>query len=156
MKSEFNVARALGSVFAGRILAGYSLIMTIYSLVILLIILLLAYFFSGWWLLLLLIHLPVVLMLLIIRLVLAFIIRRLNPKKLTNQQKLVLNNYADTVQHLIESRALGWPLLVLLSVKDLLFYRQLRTLKKIITSTASLYQEFNQLKVSLETTASND
>lgn len=155
MKSEIAVARALGAVFVQRMLGLFTVVGLTVSALLLLIVWALATWLSSWWWLLLIIILPLIAIFLFVRLVASFIAKRIYPQRINKSQKASLGGFVDTVQGLLEARVMGWPLFVLISVKDLVLHRELRSLKKLISDTAGLRQEFNNLKNDLVATDSN-
>ncbi len=151
MKSELQVTRALGATFARRILYVYTIIgvgVTVGSLVL---IWTLAYLVSSWWWLLLVVYIPFFIVFLLGRLLFVLIARRIYAQRITRVQKKALDEFADTVQGLLEARTMGWPLFVLISVKDILLHRELHSLKKLISDTTGLQSDFTRLKKTLAT-----
>ena len=106
----------------------------------------LAYYFSAWWWLLLIGFVPAFLIALFLRLFVGFLAAKIYPKPLSKSQKKLVNNFADKLQRLAEARGMGWPVFAFLSLKDLIFHRDLRTAKSTIYDTASLRKDFVELE----------
>lgn len=149
MKTKINVMRAVTATVAKRALIIVTAIATTILGLIFLGIWALAYFFSDWWWLLLIPYLPILFICLIIFLFSRFIVHQLYPVKLSSEQKKLLNAFTDKIQRLLEARGIGWPFFALLNVKDILFHRELRTTKDLISDTTSLQRDFLELEKKL-------
>ncbi|HEY1085800.1 MAG TPA: hypothetical protein VGE34_03700 [Candidatus Saccharimonadales bacterium] len=146
MQAKIDVIRALTSTIAKRALLIISIAGAAASLLLLIGIWALAHYLSAWWWLLLFIYIPWLLIALVILGVAKLITHKIYPYPLNTRQKRLLKDFADKIQHLLESRGMGWWMFAFLCFKDLLFYRDLRTLKELIRSTASLKQDFADLE----------
>ncbi len=150
MKGKIDVIRALTATVARRAIRIITIVGAIIAVLLLIGIWALAYFFSPWWWLLLFIYIPWLIIALIVLGVARFIARKIYPQALSDRQKRLLKEFADKIQHLLESRGMGWWVFAFLCFKDLLFYRDLRTLKELITDTVSLQQDFTELERSFD------
>lgn len=146
MDKDVRVARALSARLARRVLRLASLIVVVVVAVLLGAIWALAHFFSTWWWLLLLPLSVLIGICLLVGVLAHLITRRLYRQKLSSDQAQALDTMADTVQRLLEARATPWPILVLISVKDLLIHRDVTTLKELVRDTASLRAEYSKLR----------
>ncbi len=146
MKAKVDVIRALTATVARRALLIISILGTVIAILLLLGIWALAHYLSTWWWLLLFIYIPWLLIALIVLGIAKLITQRIYPQPLSAQQKQLLKSFADKVQRLLESRGMGWWIFAFLCFKDLLFYRDLRTLKELIADTTSLKRDFDELE----------
>lgn len=146
IQPKITVLRAISSVVARRALFAITIVAAIVFAVLLAIIVALAYFFSSWWWLLLVIYIPLLLIVAIVLLVAYFIASKLYSPRLTLDQKRHIQEFTDKLLRLIETRGLGWWWFAALCVRDLLFYRELRTLKGIISDATSLKNDFASLE----------
>lgn len=149
LRPKINVVRAVTATVARRALFLASVMMAIAMVLLLIIIGLLAYFFSNWWWLLLILYVPLVLIGLLLLLIARFIVRRLYKQPIAPEQQLLLNDFTDKIQRLLETRGIGWPVFALMNVRDLLLYRELRTVKALVTDTSSLKRDFERLEKEL-------
>lgn len=151
MRSKIEVIRALSYVVARRVLAVVAVITLVISILLLAGIWALAYNFSAWWWLLLFIYIPWVVVALFIYATARFIARKIYPWPLSNRQKRILKNFADKIQRLLEARGIDWWMFALQCLKDLLFHRDLTTLKELIADTTSLRRDLETLEQTLTT-----
>lgn len=149
IRSKIDVLRAVMASVGQRALMFAAILGGALFAIVLLLIWALAHFASEWWWLLLIIYIPLLLIGLIIWLLARFIVRRLYPRRLSVEQKQLLSSFTDKIQHLLETRGMGWPAFALLNVKDLLFHRELRTTKNLIADTTSLKRDFAELEEKL-------
>jgi len=146
IKSKINVLRALSSVIAKKAISLFA-ICCIAALILLFVgIFLLAYFLSAWWWLLLVIFVPLLLVAVIFYFIATVIASRLAPTALTREQTSLLNGFTDKVLRLLETRGMGWWWFCTLCIRDLVFYRELRTLKTLLKDTTSLKKDFQTLE----------
>lgn len=106
----------------------------------------LAYFFSPWWWLLLIIFVPLVVISGIVYSIARFIASRLYRGHLTRQQRDRLRAFTDKILRLLETRGMNWWWFAALCIRDLLFYRELRTLKELLSDATSLKHDFEALE----------
>lgn len=107
---------------------------------------LLAHFFSAWWWLLAVPFVGLLVLFLIVRFIVMIIVRLIHPNNLTGEQNQIMNGFIDKIQVAIEARATPVPLVVLICLKDVLFHRDVVTVKKIIKDTAGLKSEYEQIE----------
>lgn len=146
MQTKIDVIRALTSTVAKRALLIISVVVAIISILLLIGIWALAHYLSAWWWLLLFIYIPWLLIALIVLGIAKLIAHKIYPQALSDRQKRLLKEFADKIQRLLESRGMGWWVFAFLCFKDLLFYRDLRTLKELIADTTSLKRDFEELE----------
>ena len=147
MNTKLRATRAVLSLLARRVL----LFGTVIAIVIFALIFAgcwaLAYYVSPWWWILLVAYVPILLVFIAIRLVIGFFINKLYPvKSLSSKQRKAARDFADKLQRLAETRGIGWPMFAFISLKDLLFYRDLRTAKNTLEDGTSLRKDFEALE----------
>ena len=150
MRTKINVLRAVLATVGRRALTLVVVIAGAIMVVLFSAIWALAYFFSHWWWLLLVVYIPLLLIYLIGSVIGRFIVRSLYPGKLSKDQTSLVDNFTDKIQLLLETRGIGWPMFALLNVKDLIFHRELRTTKELISNTVSIKRDFAELEEKLQ------
>lgn len=147
MKTKIDVIRALSFVVVKRVLGVMTVIGIVGFGLAFALIWLLGSKLSPWWWLLLVAWVPLLVVALSIRLGVGYLaVRFLYQEQLTKHQKQQLSTFADKLQRLVEARTLGWPAFALMNVKDLVFHREMRTTKSLITDSASLKKDFQELE----------
>lgn len=146
MQAKVDVIRALTSTVAKRALLVISIVGAIISVLLLIGIWALAHFLSAWWWLLLFIYIPWLVIALVVLSFAKLIAHKIYPQALSSRQRRLLKGFVDKIQRLLESRGMGWWVFAFLCFKDLLFYRDLRTLKELIADTTSLKRDFEELE----------
>lgn len=144
--SKLTLARALTALIAKRVVRFTTLVACISIAVIVAICVTLVYFFSSWWWLLLV---PFVLLFgifLFIRFIVVLIIKRIHSEVLSSRQSRALNEFVDKVWELLEARATPVPLIILICIKDLMIHKDVTTIKNIISSSASLKHDYQELE----------
>ncbi len=106
----------------------------------------LTYFFSAWWWLLVLPLLFLLGLYVIVRLIVAVIISHVHVGQLSKGQRTALDDFIDKVQQAIEARATPLPLIALICIKDIVVHRDLTTVRKIISETAGLRRDYQDLE----------
>lgn len=149
MKSKIDVLRAVSAAVGQRAIRLAALIGGGVLAVIFAVIWALAHFFSDWWWLLLIVYVPFLLIGLGAWAIARFITKRLYSRHITAEQKVLLSNFTDKIQRLLETRGIGWPLFALLNVKDIVFHRELRTTKNLVSDTTGLKRDFAELEEKL-------
>lgn len=149
VKPKINVLRALSSVVAKKAIFFFLIIDSFILTLMFISICLLVYFFSPWWWLLLIIYIPLFVASIIIYLIAAFIASRLYPAPLAREDRRHLQEFTDKILRLLETRGMSWWVFAALCVRDLLLYRELRTLKSLLTDTTSLKSDFEALEQEL-------
>lgn len=144
--SKLTVARALTATVARRMIKLATLLALGIFIVILLICWALAYFFSPWWWLLIIPFVLLLFVFLIVRLILMLIVKRIHGNALTNQQRTALNDFVDKIWGLLEARSTPIPIIVMISIKDILFHQDITTIKSIIADTVSLRSDYEALE----------
>ena len=110
---------------------------------------LLTYFFSLWWLLLLIIYIPLVTISAIVYVSARLIAHSIYPASLSREQKQHLQEFTDKILRLLETKGMGWWWFAMLCMRDLLVYRELRTVKNLLVDTTSLKNDFSNLEQEL-------
>ena len=146
VKFKINVLSALSSVIAKRAIFFFLIIDSLFLTLSFIGICLLFYFFSPWWWQLLIIFIPLFIASGIIYLLARFVASRLYPAPLSREQRQHLQGFTDKILRLLETKGMGWWWFAVLCVRDLLLYRELRTLKEILSDTTSLKQDFLNLE----------
>lgn len=149
MKPKINVLRAVTASVAWRALLIATIIVGVALALLFSAIWALAYFTSEWWWLLLIVYVPLLLGAVAIFTTGRFLIKKLYSQQLSREQKVLLNNFTDKIQRLLETRGIGWPLFALLNVKDIVFHRELRTTKNLVSDTTGLKRDFAELEEKL-------
>lgn len=149
MKPKINVLRAVTASVAWRALLIATIIVGVALALLFSAIWALAYFASEWWWLLLIVYVPLLLGAIAIFTTGRFLIKKLYSQQLSREQKVLLNNFTDKIQRLLETRGIGWPLFALLNVKDIVFHRELRTTKNLVSDTTGLKRDFAELEEKL-------
>lgn len=150
MNSKLAVFRAMSAVVLRRALLVCGIIGGVLLLLLLLGIWGLASAVSSWWWLLLLLYLPLLFVATILWVLIRFLSKKLYPARLSREQKVLLDDFTNKLQRLLETRGIGWPWFALLNLKDFLFHRELRTTKKLIEDTTSLRHDFAELEQKLQ------
>ena len=150
MKPKINVLRAVTASVAWRALLIATIIVGVALALLFSAIWALAYFTSEWWWLLLIVYVPLLLGAVAIFTTGRFLIQKLYSQQLSREQKVLLNNFTDKIQRLLETRGIGWPLFALLNVKDIVFHRELRTTKNLVSDTTGLKRDFAELEKKLQ------
>ena len=146
LSSKIQVVRALSAVVERQAITIFLIIDSVVLTLILIGIWALAHFLSPWWWLLLIIFIPLLVASLIIYIIASFITTKLYPTKLSRKQKQQLNDFTDKILRLLETRGMGWWWFAALCMRDLLFYRELRTLKDLLADATSLKSGFTTLE----------
>jgi uncharacterized membrane protein len=144
--AKITVARAVSAHIARRIIRLVSVIAAVVLAVLLIITWALAHFFSTWWWLLLIPVFILLVVFLVIRFILSFIVRKIHVGNLNQEQKSALDDFTDKLERLIEARGTPPIFFVLLSVKDLLIYRDIKTLKELVRDSTSLKRDYESME----------
>lgn len=144
--ARITAARALTAHLANRFIRFATFIAVGIFLAALLICALLATYFSAWWWLLFIPFVPLFALFLIIRLIVKFIVRRIHADHLRSDQKKALDDFTDKIERLIEARGTPPIFFVIISIKDLLFHRDVTTVKTLIRDTTSLHRDYVALE----------
>ena len=143
---RLTAARALTAHIAKRFVRLATLVaFGIFGLVVVLC-LVLAYFFSAWWWLLLIPFIVLLGFFLIVRLIVSFLIRRIHADTLRPDQKKALDELTGKLERLIEARGTPPIFFVFVSIKDLLLYRDITTIKGIVQDSATLKRDYQALE----------
>lgn len=149
VKPKINVFRALSKVVAKKAILFFLVIDSVILTLMFISICLLVYLFSPWWWLLLIIYIPLFIISAALYLIARLIAHRLYPAPLTREQNRHLQDFTDKIIRLLETRGIGWWWFAALCVRDLLLYRELRTLKNLLADATSLKSDFDALEQEL-------
>ena len=106
----------------------------------------LAYFFTAWWWLLEIPFVLIFFIFLLIRLVAVVFVRAIHSQQLTPRQSAAMSDFVDKIQAALEARSMPLSLIVIICIKDILFHRDVTTVKKVINDTAGLRREYSELE----------
>ena len=107
----------------------------------------LATYVSPWWWLLLIAYLPLLAFALLVRVIIGFFLESLFcTRDLSKPQRLAVNAFVDKIQRLLEARGMGLWVFTLLSFKDILFHRDLRTARHTLDDATSFHKDFAELE----------
>jgi len=144
--SRITVARALTARFARRFVRLADILVAVITIILVAGVWALTYFFSAWWWLLVLPLLFLLGLYVIVRLIVAVIISHVHVGQLSKGQRTALDDFIDKVQQAIEARATPLPLIALICIKDIVVHRDLTTVRKIISETAGLRRDYQDLE----------
>lgn len=146
IKPKINVLRALSAVIARRVIRLFAIIVGAILAVTLFGVWVLAHFFSPWWWLLLIVYIPLFIASAFIYLIAMAIATSLYATPLSRDQRKHLLEFTDKITHLLETRGMNWWWFAALCMRDLLFYRELRTLKELLADAISLKADLTSLE----------
>lgn len=147
MDTKLQATRAVFSLLALRVVRFWTIIVFLILGLIFLGCWALAYYVSPWWWILLVAYIPILFICIIVRLFIGFLVNKLYiTKALSRPQRKAVNSFADKLQRLAEAQGIGWPMFAFISFKDLLFYRDLRTVRHTIEDGTSLRRDFEELE----------
>ncbi len=146
VRSKIQVIRALSAIVARQAITAFLIIDSVILTLSIIGIWALAYFFSSWWWLLLIIYIPLAAVSALIYLIARFIASRLYPYPLSKDQRSRLQVFTTKILRLLETRGMGWWVFAALCIRDLLFYRELRTLKGLLADAVSLKADLVDLE----------
>lgn len=146
LQTKLQVLRALSSHIATKAIRLFAVITSTVLVVLLVAIWALAHFITAWWWLLLLLYIPLLVASLAIYLVASFLASKLYKNKLTHSHRQQLDAFVDKIMELLEARGLGWWWFCALCIRDLVYYRELRTLNGLLDTTKSLTSDFAKLE----------
>ena len=144
--SKLIVARALSAYVARRMVFVATIVAVGVFAAVIAACMLLSYFFSAWWWLLALPFALLLALFFIIRLIVAFIIGRIHSEKLSDVQRQALEKFTDKIQRLLEARATPLPIFALITMKDLVLYRDIKTVRELINDTSGLKKDYEALE----------
>lgn len=149
LQSTIQVLRALSAHIARKAIGLFAILDTLLLIVLIVGIWALAYYVSSWWWLLLLLYIPIVIISLLIYFIAVFITSRLYRGRLSRAQRRALDGFVGKIMQLLEVRGMGWWVFLGLCIRDLVLYRELRTLAELLDTTKSLKHDFSELENSL-------
>lgn len=146
MQQPITLARAVTAVFMRRIVHIAMLAAAIILAVAIIASAVLAYFFTVWWWLLAIPFVIAFSLFLLARFITLIIVKGMYPHRLSTMQHEKINSFIDTIQATLEARATPLPLIALICIKDVLFHRDIITVKKIVKDTANLRNDYKELE----------
>ena len=149
LQPKVRVLRALSAHIAQKALRLFILVDGLLLILLLAGIWALAYLFNEWWWLLLIVYIPLLIASAIIYTVISFIVARLYRERLSRVQHQQLDGFSEKVLEVLEVRGMGWWWFATLCIRDLLLYRNLRTLGELLDTATSLKADFATLEKDL-------
>ena len=146
MSQRLTAPRALTTLFARRIVRIATLLALAVAVAVFLLTWVLAYFFSSWWWLLIIPLCILLVLFLIVRIVVMIFIRMIHPNSLTKEQTKAMNGFIDKIQAILEAKSTPLPFVVLICIKDILFHRDITTIKSLIKDTTGLRKEYAEIE----------
>ncbi len=146
MFQKLTVIRAFSQYYTLRIIRLFTLIALILTITLLIVVGLLAYNFSPWWWLLAVPILAFLITFILIRSLIRYIALRVYATKLSKQEQAEIKAFIDKLSSLVDVRHIGPVMLALTSMKDLVLYRELRTIKTIIENSKTLSSDYINLE----------
>ncbi|MGB4768772.1 MAG: hypothetical protein WBP22_05995 [Candidatus Saccharimonas sp.] len=149
LRPKVRVLRALSAHIAKKAIRLFVLIDGVLLILLFAGIWVLASFLNEWWWLLLVIYIPLIIASTIIYMTASLITITLYRERLSRFQHQQLDVFVNKIIALLETRGMGWWWFAALCVRDLVFYRELRTLNELLHTTTSLKQDFAKLEAIL-------
>lgn len=149
LQPKIRVLRALSARIAKRALRLFTIVDGVLLALLFTGIWVLTYFFSSWWWLLLILYIPLLIVSLFIYLIASFTTARLYRERISTLQRQQLDSFTGKIIELLEARGMGWWWFATLCVRDLLLYRELRTLNELLATATGLKHDFDQLETIL-------
>lgn len=146
MNNTITVARALGYVLLKDILNIVTIVGALIIGSLLALSIWLTNSVSGWWGLLVFVIVTIGIIAAGIRLLLGWLIKRLYPQPLSSQQKKKTREFIQKMQGIADVRAMGWPLFVLITIKDVIRHRDVTTIKKVVSDSSTLRGDLRELE----------
>lgn len=146
MNQKLTAPRALTALVARRAVRFATLIAAAITLSSVVISALLVYFFAPWWWLLAVFFILLFGIFILIRIVSMIIIRIIHPNNLTPEQATAMNKFVDSILEIIEAKSTPLFIVALICIKDILFYRDIVTIKKTIQDTVSLRTRYAEIE----------
>lgn len=140
--SRITAARALTAHIARRFIHLITIIALSIFVGVFVLCALLAYFFSAWWWLLLVPFAGLLILFLGLRFVVRFIVGRIHTETLTSEQQKALDEFTNKLERIIEARGTPPFLFVLITIKDLVLYRDITTIRSVISDTTTLRRDY--------------
>lgn len=103
---------------------------------------LLSILYSSWWLLGLIIIVPLGLIVLAAGLLIWFIAKRLEPRRLKKSDREQIENFTDKIIRIVEVRATPLPIIVFLIAKDVIRGKKSSYVEGILDDSTSLKRDF--------------
>jgi len=146
MKAKLTVLRAISALIIRRFVFWTTLLVAAAFLLLFGLVWYLAATFSAWWWIMLLPLLALLFLFLVIRLIVVLLANSIYKVRVSASQKQQLESFVNKIQGLLEVRAMGWPLFLAASVKDLVLHKELRTVNSLLADSKSLRKDFAELE----------
>ncbi len=146
MFQKLNVIRAVSQYYTLRIIRFFTIVAFILIVLLLLFDGWLAYSFSPWWGLLAIPMLAFLIAFLLVRAIVRYVALRVYPTRLSKQVSTEINAFIDKLSSVIEVRHMHPVMISLVSIKDIVLYRELRTIKTIIENSSTLSSDYADLE----------
>ena len=146
MNQRLTAPRALTALIARRVVRLATIIAVAIIGVIFLVSGVLAYFFSPWWWLLVIPFLLLFGVFIFFRIITMIFIRIVHPNAITREQRDAMNSFIDKIVAVIEAKSTPLFLVVAICIKDIVFHRDVVTIKNLIKDTASLRAEYAKIE----------
>ena len=146
MKPKIATTRALSAYLAIRSLKFVTIVATVIFVVLIAIIWMLAYYFSPWWWIF---ALPIVFLgfvFLVLRFIVSRIIGLIHRHPFTIEQRESLETFTSKITNIVEARATPLPIYAIVTIKDVIFHKDARTVRKLVDDTSSLKSDFSKLE----------
>ena len=146
MFQKLTVIRAVSQYYTLRIIRFFTIVAVILIVLLLSFDGWLAYQFSPWWLLLMVPILAILIAFLIVRAIVHYVALRVYPTRLSKQESADIKAFIDKLSSVIEVRHMHPVMISLASIKDIVLYRELRTIKTIIENSSTLSADYADLE----------
>ncbi len=146
MFQKLTVIRAVSQYYTLRIIRFFTIVAFILIVLLLLFDGWLAYSFSPWWGLLAIPMLAFLIAFLLVRAIVRYVALRVYPTRLSKQVSTEINAFIDKLSSVIEVRHMHPVMISLVSIKDIVLYRELRTIKTIIENSSTLSSDYADLE----------
>lgn len=144
--STLTAPRALTATIARRLVRAVTFIAGGITFASFIISGILVYFFTGWWWALAGIVFIVFGFFLLLRFIALAVIRIIYPNKFTREQSAAMNSFVDAIQELLEAKSTPPIMMMLICMKDILFHRDIVTIKTLIRNTTHLRSEYKKIE----------
>lgn len=146
MFQKLTVIRAVSQYYTLRIVRLFIILASILTVLLLSLDGVIAYHFSPWWLLLAIPILSIATVFMLICVFIRYIGLRVYATRLTKQESADIKAFIDKLSSVIEVHHLHPTMVALASIKDLVLYRELRTIKTIIENSKTLSSDYRELE----------
>lgn len=145
MHASIKLFRALSRYYLSRVMRIATFVVLSIALCMGLGVWALAHFFSPWWWLLAIPVVALLIVFLIIRCLIMLVARVIYPDNVSRTQAQGITDFIDKINRLLELKHINPTIIAFASLKDFIFYRELRTLRSFIDDSTSLARDFKKL-----------